>query len=420
MLNEGVRMGSGMFFWVIPAIVVVTFAWNSFISYLNTKAIKTEVPDEFKDVYPESEYKRSQEYSRDSSKFSLISGSVSTVVTLAFYFAGGFAWWQEILLAMNWSEMWTGLAYIGGISVASMLIGLPFSYYSTFVIEQKYGFNKSTKGTFFKDQIIGIVLGAVIGGPILALLFWFFGSLGDKAWWIAWLSVSAIQIFMTFLAPVVIMPLFNKFTPIEEGELKDEIQKYAKNQNFELEGLYTMDGSKRSTKANAFFTGFGKFRRVVLFDTLVEKQSVPELVSVLAHEIGHFKCGHIIKQITLSIGSSALMFYFLGMFISNDALAQAFGVSQATVYTGLVFFGFLYSPVSEILNLGSLYLSRKYEFEADEFAVKTYGKPDDLISALKKLSVDSLSNLYPHPLKVFWTYTHPPILERLKVLKSQA
>lgn len=413
-------MGSGFYFWIVPAIILVSFSWDSFVSFLNTKAIKTEVPEDFKDVYPDSEYQRSQEYLRDSSKFSLISSSFSTLVTLAFYFLGGFSWLHDLVIAQAWSETWTGLAYVGGIAVGSMIIGLPFSYYSTFVIESKYGFNKSTKGTFFKDQLLGLLIGAIIGGPILALLFWFFGSLGDKAWWVAWLSVSAIQIFMTFLAPVVIMPLFNKFIPIEEGELKSEIQKYAQSQNFELEGLYTMDGSKRSTKANAFFTGFGKFRRVVLFDTLVEKQSIPELVSVLAHEIGHFKCGHIVKQIVLSISSSAVMFYFLGMFISNDSLAMAFGLEKATVYAGLVFFGFLYSPVSEILNLASLHLSRKYEFEADAFAVKTYGKPDDLISALKKLSVDSLSNLYPHPLKVFWTYTHPPILERLKVLKSQA
>jgi STE24 endopeptidase len=396
----------------------VSYFWDSIISFLNAKAVKTEIPEEFKDVYPKEKYEKSQNYLKDSSRFSLVSSTFSTIAILVFYFAGGFAWWNEVVTSFAWGSPWTGLAYIGGIGFASMLISLPFSFYSTFVIEEKYGFNKSTKATFFKDQALGIVLGALIGGPIMALLFWFFESLGQNAWWVAWLSLSVIQIFMTFLAPVVIMPLFNKFTPIEEGELKEEVQKYAKSQDFELEGLYTMDGSKRSTKANAFFTGFGKFRRVVLFDTLVEKQSVPELVSVLAHEIGHFKKGHIIKQIALSIGQSALMFYVLGFFINSDELAQAFGVQEATVYTGFVFFMFLYSPVSEILNLASLYLSRKYEFEADEFAVKTYGKPDDLISALKKLSVDSLSNLYPHPLKVFWAYTHPPILERLEVLKS--
>ena len=412
--------GSGFYFWIIPAILLVSFFWDSFVSYLNTKAIRTEVPEEFSDVYPKEEYQRSQNYLKDSSRFAMISAVFTTILTLSFYFAGGFSWWNQVVVSFGYGELVTGLFYIGGIGLASMLVGLPFAYYSTFVIEAKYGFNKSTIKTFIKDNLIGLLLAVVIGGPILALIFWFFLSLGSNAWWVAWISLSVIQIFMTFLAPVVIMPLFNKFTPIEEGELKEEVNKYAQSQNFELEGLYTMDGSKRSTKANAFFTGFGKFRRVVLFDTLVEKQSVPELVSVLAHEIGHFKCGHIIKQISLSIIQSGIMFYFLGQFISSDELARAFGLQEAHVYTGLVFFSFLYAPVSEILNLASLYLSRKYEFEADAFAVKTYGKPDDLISALKKLSVDSLSNLYPHPLKVFWAYTHPPILERLKVLRSQA
>lgn len=408
------------FVYIVPVFLILSFVWDKTIDWLNAKNIRSDIPEEFADVYPEEKYKKSQAYLKASGQFSLVSSTISFLVLIVFYFAGGFAAYNDFVQDLGFSEITTGLFYIGGMALASMLLSLPFSFYSTFVIEEKFGFNKSTKATFFKDQILGIVLGVIIGGPILALILYFFESLGSDAWWVAWLSLSAIQIFMTFLAPVVIMPLFNKFEAIEEGDLKQEIDKYAKSQNFELEGLYKMDGSKRSTKANAFFTGFGKFRRVVLFDTLIEKQSTPELVSVLAHEIGHFKKKHIHKQIVLSILQTGLMFFVLSFFIKNDQLAQAFGVQQAQVYTGLVFFSFLYSPFSEILNLFHLYLSRKYEFEADDFAVTTYGKPDDLISALKKLSVDSMSNLYPHPLKVFWAYTHPPILERLKVLRARA
>lgn len=404
---------------LIPVILIVEYVWSVIVEGLNISYLKTEVPEEFKGLYSEEEYKKSQMYLTEKTRFGIVQGGFMFIVVFSFYYLGGFAYWDNYLREIIASEYYRGLAYIGGLAFASFILGWGFSYYSTFVIEEKFGFNKSTFATFIKDQIIGLVLAVVIGAPILLAIFWFFESFAQNGWLYAWIALSIFSIFMTFLAPVVIMPLFNKFEAIEDGELKDEVAKYSKSQNFELEGLYKMDGSKRSTKANAFFTGFGKFRRVVLFDTLIEKQSVAELVSVLAHEIGHFKCKHIHKQIFVSLLSTGIMFFLLSYLIKSPELAAAFKVTTPSVYTGLVFFGILYSPISGVLGLLSLHMSRKYEFEADDFAVRTYGKSQDLVSALKKLSVDSLSNLHPHPLKVFCEYTHPPILQRIKVLKSK-
>jgi STE24 endopeptidase len=264
----------------------------------------------------------------------------------------------------------------------------------------------------------GLVLGAALGGPILAAVIGFFLKSGSSGWLYAWIAFTVIQLLLTFLAPAVIMPLFNKFDPLPEGELKAEIERFAHKNEFALQGIFRMDSSKRSTKSNAFFTGFGRFRRLVLFDTLIEKHSRDELVAVLAHEIGHFKRKHIQKTIALSIVTTGVMFYVLGLFLNNPSLFAAFGMSQVSVYASLVFVAFLFSPVMRFLSIFTHLLSRKHEFEADEYAVETYGKPDELISALKKLSIDNMSNLTPHPLKVMLDYTHPPILQRIKALRA--
>ena len=264
----------------------------------------------------------------------------------------------------------------------------------------------------------GTVLMILIGAPIFAGIVWFFQSAGSNAWLYSWIAFTALQLLLTFLAPAVIMPLFNKFDPLPEGDLKEEIQNFAHKQNFALQGIFRMDSSKRSTKSNAFFTGFGRFRRLVLFDTLIEKQSRDELVAVLAHEIGHFKRKHIQKSILLSIVTSGVMFYVLGRFLGNPELFAAFGMENVSVYASLVFVAFLFSPVMRFLSVFTHLLSRKHEFEADEYAVRTYGKPEELISALKKLSIDNMSNLKPHPLKVLLDYTHPPILQRIAALRE--
>ncbi|MCX5895293.1 MAG: M48 family metallopeptidase, partial [Proteobacteria bacterium] len=268
------------------------------------------------------------------------------------------------------------------------------------------------------DILKGWLLTAVIGGAVFSIVLWFFDKTGTWAWLYCWAAVTGIQLFLTFIAPVVIMPLFNKFVPLEEGELKTAIESYARSRGFKMKGVFTMDASKRSTKSNAFFTGFGKFRRIVLFDTLIEKHTVDELVSVLAHEMGHYKKKHVIQSILISIITTGLMFFILSLFLHNKGLFAAFKMKETSIYASLLFFGFLYAPIEMMLSLVGNMLSRKNEYEADGYAVTTYGKPESMITALKKLSVDNLSNLTPHPLKVFLSYSHPPVLERIKAIRK--
>jgi len=297
-------------------------------------------------------------------------------------------------------------------------IQLPFSLYSTFVIENGFGLNRTTFGTFVLDILKTLLLAVALGGPILALILRFFERGGNAAWLYCWLLVVGFTIIMQFLAPVVIMPLFNRFTPLADGELKQAITEYAREQNFAIQGIYTMDGSKRSNRLNAFFTGFGRFRRIVFFDTLVEKLSIDELVVILAHEMGHFKKKHILKMMASSILQTGLMFFILSLFIQNAGLFAAFGMEHLSIYAGLVFFGFLYSPISTLLSVVGNVFSRKYEYEADGYAVSTTGKGPDLIAALKKLCLSNLSNLTPHPLQVFIQYSHPPVLRRIEAIKA--
>jgi len=302
--------------------------------------------------------------------------------------------------------------------LASQLLSVPFSVYSTFVIEEKYGFNRTTPKTFILDILKGWILTIILGGIIFSIILWFFDKAGSLAWVYCWLTVVIFQIVVTFFAPIIILPLFNKFHPLEDGELKTAIEEYAQAQKFKLKGIFKMDASKRSTKSNAFFTGFGRYRRIVLFDTLIENQSVEELLSILAHEMGHYKKKHILKSILLSIATTGIMFYILSLFLNNEGLFAAFKMENTSIYASLFFFGFLYTPISMIISIGSKMLSRKHEYEADAYAAQTYRKPESMISALKKLTVDNLSNLTPHPLKVFLTYSHPPVLERIQTLRK--
>ncbi|MBM4153316.1 MAG: M48 family metallopeptidase, partial [Kiritimatiellaceae bacterium] len=297
------------------------------------------------------------------------------------------------------------------------IVSLPFSLIDTFVIEEKYGFNKTTPKTFVMDIVKGLLLTALIGAPVFSLILWIFSTVAN-AWLWAWGALAVIQLFIMFIAPVVILPLFNKFTPLEEGDLRSEIERFAAEQKYTLSGIFKIDGSRRSTKSNAYFTGFGKTKRIALYDTLIANHSTGELVAVLAHEIGHCQRGHIKKGIFISLLSSLLMFFILSLFITKEGLYAAFGVDGTPIYAGFIFFGFLYSPISQILSLLGNILSRKHEFEADAYAAETTQKPEDLVTALKKLSVDNLSNLTPHPLKVFLEYSHPPVLERIKALRS--
>jgi STE24 endopeptidase len=310
------------------------------------------------------------------------------------------------------------LLFMSLLYVGSMLISTPFELYDTFVIEEKYGFNKTTLATFFADKFKGLLLAVVLGAPILALLFFLFDRFGENAWLYGWIAVAGFSLLITYLAPTYIMPLFNKFKPLEDGALKTAIQEMSQKCQFPLTEVYEIDGSKRSTKANAFFTGLGKNKKIALYDTLIQNNGVGELVAVLAHEIGHFKKKHIVQSMVLGILQMGVLFFLLGLFLNKQELFDAFGVKAVSVYGSLVFFTFLFEPISKLLSVVMMVLSRKNEYEADAYAAEVTGRPEDLISGLKKLSKDNLSNLTPHPFYVFLNYSHPPMVKRLAALEA--
>lgn len=401
---------------IVLAVLAGDYILSVVVEKLNLSRISTELPPEFKGFYNPERYKKSQEYLKENTAFGLFAETVSLVLTLGFILLGGFNYFDNFARNFGFGVIPTGLVFAFVLKLLADLAGIPFSVYHTFVIEEKYGFNRTTVKTFISDILKGWALSAVIGGPVFALIIWFFEKAGPSAWLYCWLAVTFFQLVITFVAPVLIMPLFNKFIPLEEGGLKSAIENYARSQDFKMKGVFTMDGSKRSTKTNAFFTGFGRFRRIVLYDTLIAKHTVEELVSVLAHEMGHYRKKHILKHIIISISSTGLMFFILSLFIGNPGLFSAFSMQSVSVYAGLVLFSFLYSPISMVLGIAGSFLSRKHEYEADAYSALTYGKPEAMILALKKLSVENLSNLTPHPLKVFLEYSHPPVLERIKAI----
>lgn len=407
-----------IYFIIILVILIGSYLLDLVVETLNVRNVKTELPEEFEGYYDEAKYKESQKYLRENTRFGIISDSILTPITIAFIVIGGFNYVDQFVRGFNLGSISTGLIFAGVLMFASQIINIPISIYETFVIEEKYGFNKTTPKTFVLDILKSWVLMVLIGGLVLAAILWFFERIGPMAWLYCWIAITLFQIIIMFIAPVVIMPIFNKFIPLEEGELKKSIEDYAGSQQFKMKGVFTMDGSKRSTKTNAFFTGFGKFRRIVLYDTLIEKHTVEELVSVLAHEMGHYKKKHIFKTIILSILTTGVMFYILSLFINNKELFAAFQMQETSIYASLFFFGFLYTPIDMIISVFGSIISRKHEYQADAYVVETYAKSESMIQALKKLSTENLSNLTPHPLKVFLSYSHPPILERIKAIRS--
>ncbi len=402
----------------ILAVIVVGYLLELIVEVLNLKRLSPALPAEFEGYYDVEKYAESQRYTREKTGFGLLVSSFDMVLIIVFILIGGFNWVDGIARSIGWSEIPTGLVFAGLLMIGIKIIGVPFSIYSTFVIEEKYGFNRTTAKTYALDFIKGLLLSVIIGMPLFAMVLWFFGETGSLAWLYVWIAITVVQIFLMYIAPVVIMPLFNKFTPLEEGELRDVIETYAKKHKFKMKGVYTMDGSKRSTKSNAFFTGFGRSRRIALFDTLIERHTVAELLSVLAHEIGHYKLHHVPKRIVNAILSAGLMLFILSFFINNAGLFEAFGMQELSIYASLVFFSFLYSPISMVIGIASKVIERRHEYQADEFAVRTTANKDSFITAMKKLSVHNLSNLTPHPLKVFLEYDHPPVLDRIDAVKA--
>ena len=387
---------------------------------LNLKAFPTAVPQPLQGLMDEAKLDQARAYLRVNARFGILQSTVSLVVLLVFWSIGGFAWLDDFARSFTPSRLVAGLIFLSALALGQSLVSLPFSIYDTFVIEQKFGFNRSTPATFIKDRLKGIALAAVIGLPLMAAVLWIFGNVAH-AWLWAWLVVTGFQLILTYLAPSLIMPLFNKFTPMPDGELKHDIEALGVKCDFPLTGVFVMDGSKRSTKANAFFTGLGKRKKIALFDTLVDKSSKPELLGVLAHEIGHFRCGHIKQRLIVGIFQMAVIFYLLGLATDPDGkfarlLFDAFGVKEISPHVGLVLFSILLEPVSKALGVLANAWSRRHEFEADAYAATVTGNGAALGEALKKMSADHLSHPSPAPLRVWLDYSHPPLVERLAAL----
>ena len=412
-------METNAYFWVILLALVTTFAVESTVGWLNQRARTAEVPVQFRDVIDADRYEASQRYGAEGFRFQTIQSAVMLVVTLAFWLGGGFPWLEGWARHFGQGPVVTGMIGLMALGAGLYLIGLPFQIWDTFVHEARFGFNQTTWSTFVFDQIKALLLGALIGVPLLALLLLLFERV-PQAWLWGWVTVTLLSFFVTWIAPVWIMPLFNKFTPLEEGELKTAIFDLARQQDFPIDEVYVIDGSKRSSKANAFFTGFGKTKRIALLDTLVNGQTVPELTAVLAHEIGHYKKKHIVQQMIAGILTTGVLFFLLGWFLRNEGLSNAFGVKVPSVWLGLVFFGLLFQPANWILGIATNAWSRAHEYEADAFAATATGNPAAMITALKKLGRDNLANLSPHPLQVVLHYTHPPLGDRIAALEKMA
>jgi len=402
----------------ILGVLLLSYLLELVVALLNLRSLTPQLPEEFVGVYDPEQYARSQEYTRVTTRFSLVESTVSIILTVLFILAGGFNLIDGVARGFGFSSIPTGLLFTGMLALLSTALNLPFSIYSTFGIEQRFGFNTTTVRTFLLDGAKAVLLTVVLGGPLLSAILWFFETSGALAWLYCWIAAVAFILVIQFLAPVLIMPLFNKFIPLAEGELKEAITRYAAGQRFAMQGIYTMDGSKRSTRVNAFFTGFGRFRRIVFFDTLVDKLSTSEIVAVLAHEMGHYKLKHIAGMMVLSILQMGLLFFILSLFLGNQGLFDAFGMTQVSVYASLVFFGFLYAPLSTLIGIGLNAFSRRNEYQADRYAAESGGEGEALINGLKKLSVSNLANLTPHPLNVALNYSHPPVLARILALRQ--
>ena len=405
---------------IILSALIGEFLLRTLVRVLNLKALDPGLPNEFQGYYDEEKYARSQEYTRVNTRFAFFTTSFDLIVILVFILFGGFNFVDQIVRGFGLSTLPSGLAFFGILFFASDLISTPFSLYQNFVIEENFGFNKMTLKTFILDKLKGYLLTLVLGGVFLTAILFFFEKTGEYGWLYAWGIIGLFMILIQPLFTLVIAPMFNKFTPLEKGELRTAIENYAQKVEFPLSRIDVMDGSKRSAKSNAYFSGFGKQKRIALFDTLLEKHSNDEMVAILAHEVGHYKKHHIKVGILISILHTGLLFWLLSIFIDNPGLFEAFKMKEISVYGGLTFFMILYSPVELVLSVIMNAVSRRNEFQADAYSAKTTEKSEHLISGLKNLSVSNLGNLTPHSLSVLLDHSHPPVLERITALKKMA
>ena len=402
-------------FTIIIGIVIFNYIFSRILEYLNSTRYGAPIPGELEDVYDKEKYEKSMAYKKVNYRFAILTGIFSLAVILLMLFYGGFAFADDLVRKVTQHPILVALLFFGLLMFASDLINIPFSVYDTFVIEEKFGFNKTTAKTFILDKLKSWMLGIVIGGGILAVIVWFYTVTEKNFWIFAWVFISIYTIFMYMFYSNLIVPLFNKQSPLEDGDLRDAITAFSDKAGFTLKNIFVIDGSKRSTKANAYFTGLGAKKRIVLFDTLINDLGMDEIVGVLAHEIGHYKKKHTLTGVILSIIQTGAILYILSLFVGSPVLSEALDASMPSFHIGLIAFGMLYSPLSLILGIGMNVMSRKNEYQADRYASEMF-RPQPLVDALKKLSRKNLSNLTPHPVYVFFHYSHPPLYQRVKAL----
>ncbi|MEA3497308.1 MAG: M48 family metallopeptidase [Bacteroidota bacterium] len=410
----------------ILVILIAGFVISRVLDFFNDKTWKKKLPDDLKEFYTEEEYQKAKNYHHENSVISIITEIIGFVLMIGFFIFGGFGWLNDLLSQSISNPIILALSFFGILYIVSDLISIPFSIYSTFIIEEKYGFNKTTPKTFVLDKLKGYLLTIILGGGILALIFWLILVLEKDFWIVAFVAITVISLFMSMFYTTLIVPLFNKLTPLEDGDLRSAIEKYSQKVDFPLTNIFVINGSKRSSKANAYFSGFWKKKKIVLYDTLIEKHGVNELVAVLAHEVGHYKKKHIIKGMIMSSVQTFVMLFILSLLIFNNEFSSifyfnvsdgSFDIQQkAVLHINLIAFSILYEPVSMLVGLLGNVISRKHEYQADNFAITTTNK-EDLPKSLKKMSVDHLSNLKPHPAYVFFYYSHPPLMKRLEAMK---
>ena len=409
-------MSFEIIFSIIVVFLCLDFMLERVLESLNSKHMSPVLPDSLKGIYDEKEYSRFQSYKRENGRLDCWSSGVGFGVMIVFLVAGGFGWYNSWVVSLTDSVVWQTIFFVMGLSVASTVLDIPFDYYTTFRIEEKYGFNKTTRRVYWLDAVKELFLSLVLGGVLLALVVWFYTWAGTYFWLYAWGAVTLFSVFMAMFYSQLIVPLFNKQTPLQEGSLRDKIQDFAEKVGFKLDNIYVIDGSKRSTKANAYFTGLGPKKRVVLYDTLIDELTEEEIVAVLAHEVGHYKKRHTLRSMVVSVIQMGVLFWLFSLCVNNAALSEALGGDRAYFQLGLIAFAILYSPVNLILGIGMNVWSRSNEYEADAFAARYY-EGDNLVSGLKKISVKSLSNLTPHPLYEYIYYSHPSLLKRIDAIK---
>ena len=405
------------YYFIIIGALIVEYLLSTISSVLNMNSITSTIPDGFQEYYDDKKYSKSQEYLKDKTKLGLYSSTFSLILTLIVIHFGLFGFLDEFVRSNSTHYIISGLLFFGILFLINDILNIPFSLYSTFVVEEKYGFNKTSIHTFISDKCKGYGLTIVFGSAIMVPVFYFFNTFQDNGWWIAWALITAFMIAVQPLFVHVIAPMFNKFTPLEEGDLKTAIEEFANKVGFPIGRIDVMDGSKRSAHSNAYFSGFGKSRRIALFDTLLDKHSTEEIVSVVAHEIGHYKKKHIITGTILGVIETGIMLFIFNLFMNDSDLFAVFSVDTVSIYCGLVFFSMLYSPINMVTSIFTTAMSRKNEFEADAYALETTQKPEPLISMLKGLSASNLSHLTPHPLMVFLSYSHPPVVDRIAAVQ---